>query len=261
MNGYTIKKFPDSRIATIDVCELGLKKHHIAALLEVDVTGIREKIKEYRKTRGNLSFSAWLVKVIGATVYNNKSSAAFLSGSRKLVVFDDVNVSFLVEKELNGQKVPFPVLLKRVNETDVEDITRQLKEVKDITIDDRDIVLNGKSTRLERLYYRFPGFMRRKVWKLMLSKPDLIFSKMGNVAVTSVGMMGRINGWFIPISVHPLCFGIGSVIKKPAVSGNEIVIREIMNLTVLIDHDVLDGAPMARFICELSKNIEEGMFL
>ncbi len=30
--------FPDSRVSTIDVGELGLKKHHIAALLEIDVT-------------------------------------------------------------------------------------------------------------------------------------------------------------------------------------------------------------------------------
>ncbi len=56
-------------------------------------------------------------------------------------------------------------------------------------------------------------------------------------------------------------FGIGSIIKKPAVIDNEIAIREILNVSILIDHDVMDGAPMARFINELRINIENGLDL
>lgn len=82
---------------------------------------------------------------------------------------------------------------------------------------------------------------------------------MGNVAFTSLGMMSIINGWFIPISVHPICFGIGSIIKKPRVVNNTIEIREMLNVSILLDHDVIDGAQMARFIGDLSKNIEKGL--
>ena len=38
--------------------------------------------------------------------------------------------------------------------------------------------------------------------------------KMGNVAFTSIGMMGEINGWFIPISVHPICLGLALLSKS-----------------------------------------------
>jgi pyruvate/2-oxoglutarate dehydrogenase complex dihydrolipoamide acyltransferase (E2) component len=82
---------------------------------------------------------------------------------------------------------------------------------------------------------------------------------MGNVAFTSIGMIGKVNGWFIPISVHPICFGISSIAKKPIVIGDKIEIREILNMTILIDHDVIDGSPMARFISDLSSNIEKGL--
>lgn len=41
--------------------------------------------------------------------------------------------------------------------------------------------------------------------------------------------------------------------SKPVVVNDQIVIREIMNMTILLDHDVIDGANMARFIRELSK--------
>jgi len=81
---------------------------------------------------------------------------------------------------------------------------------------------------------------------------------MGNVAVTSVGMTGKINGWFIHKSVHPVSFGVGSVIKKPVVIDNEIKIRDILNMTILVDHDVIDGAPMVRLLNDLTNYIETG---
>ena len=54
---------------------------------------------------------------------------------------------------------------------------------------------------------------------------------------------------------------MGSIIKKPVVIDDKIEIREILNMTALIDHDVMDGAPMARFITKLSKNIESALGL
>jgi pyruvate/2-oxoglutarate dehydrogenase complex dihydrolipoamide acyltransferase (E2) component len=103
--------------------------------------------------------------------------------------------------------------------------------------------------------------MRRFAWRAMLRNPKFIYPKMGNVVITSVGMIGRINGWFIHKSIHPVSFGVGSVIKKPVVIDNEIKIREILNMTILVDHDVIDGAPMVRFLNDLTKSLEAGAFL
>lgn len=92
----------------------------------------------------------------------------------------------------------------------------------------------------------------------MLGNPEFAYRKMGNVLITSVGMIGKINGWFIHKSVHPISFGIGSILKKAVVIDNEIRIREILNMTILVDHDVIDGAPMVRFLNDLTKYIESG---
>lgn len=91
----------------------------------------------------------------------------------------------------------------------------------------------------------------------MLRNPKIAYNRMGNAAITSVGMVGKINGWFIHKSIHPISFGIGSIIKKPVVIDNEIKIREILNMTVLADHDTVDGAPMVRFLNDLTKQIEK----
>ena len=261
MTEYKIHKFPKSRIATNDVCSIGLTKHHIAALIEIDVSVSRGKIKELNKRNNKISFTAWLIKVISLTIKNYENVSSYLLGKRKIMVFDDINVSMLVEKDLNGERVPIPLLIERAHELDIESIAAQIWEAKDKKLTDKDIVLQKRSTRYERYYYILPGLIRRYFWRYLLNHPKIAFKKMGNVAITSIGAKGKSNGWFIPIAVHPVCFGIGNISKKPVVMNDQIEIREILNMTVLLDHDVVDGADMARFISQLSDNIESGVGL
>lgn len=261
MISYKIKEFPKARIATVDVCEIGRQKHHIAAMIEIDVSESREKIKKYRDKTHGISFTAWLIKVISLTVKDYEQAAAYLTGKRKAIIFNDINVSMVVEKRINGHKVPMPLIIEKANERSMESITKQISDARDKILTDKDIVLHNRSTQLERIYYTLPGFIRRFFWKYLLRNPRLAFNKMGNVAVTSIGMMGNVRGWFIPVSVHPICFGISSISKKPVVVDDQIEIREVLNMTILLDHDVIDGAPMARFISDLSGNIEKGMGL
>lgn len=261
ITNYKIQKFPFTRIATMDVCEMGKRKHHVTALLEIDVTGIREKIKLYNKEHNNkISFTAWLISVIGSTLKKYETATAYLAGKRKLIIFDDINISLIVEKNLNGQKIPIPLVIEKSNELSNEIITKKIADARNEKLTDKDIVLKKKTGRLEKLYYMLPGFARRYVWSYILSHPHFAFKKMGNVAFTSLGMMGgNVSGWFIPISVHPICFGVSSIIKKPAVVDNKIEIREILNMTILSDHDVIDGADIARFIKAFTENIQKGI--
>jgi len=42
---------------------------------------------------------------------------------------------------------------------------------------------------------------------------------------------------------------------------DKVEIREVLKMTILLDHDVIDGAPMTRFLSNLSENIEKGIEL
>jgi len=136
-----------------------------------------------------------------------------------------------------------------------------IKNAKNIQLTEGDIVLQNRPGFLARLYYILPVFIRMAVWRIILRNPKLAYKKMGNVAITSPGFAGKINGWFIHKSIHPVSFGIGSIIKKPVVINDEICIREILNMTVLIDHNVIDGAPMVRFLKDFENNIENSFGL
>ncbi len=259
---YRTIEFPRSRIATFDIGAVGKEKHYVTALLELNVTGARKKIKGARTAGGaKISFTGWLLKTIGTTISQHKEAAAFRYRRRKLMIFDDIDISIVVEKDMNGTKVPLPLLIRKVGEKSIEAISAEIEKARTEKISKERMVLERGASLPERLYYFLPGAMRRLAWRIMLKRPRFVFKKMGNVVVTAVGMMGQVNGWFIQTSIHPLSFGIGSVTRKPVVAGREIGIGEVLHVTVLLDHNAVDGAPMARFINALTKNIENGIGL
>ena len=256
---YRIIEFPKSRLATFDIGAVGRRKHYVSAFLELDVTVARERIRSAKTERGaRISFTSWLLKTIGDAIGRHKEVAAFRCGRRKLMVFDDAALSIIVEKELDGAKVPIPLVIRKVNAKSVEDIAAEIEKAKSERFADGRVVLGQGASAPEKLYYLMPGRMRRMVWRFILSRPRLAYEKMGNAVFTSVGMMGRVNGWFTQTSVHPISFGVGSIIRKPIVVGEDIKVREVLHMTLLIDHDAVDGAPMARFVKELSESIESG---
>lgn len=255
MENSKIERFPRSRIATLDVLEIGKQKHHIPALIEVDVTDARALIRERREQGAAVSFTSWLMKVIAVTAKEYETATAFLKDKRHVEIFDDINISIIVEKEIRGKKVPMPLLVEKVQARSVASIHEEIEKAKLSVLSEEDIVLRKRSARWEKLYYRLPGSLRRLFWTRLLKNPRAAYKRMGNISLTSIGMMGKVNGWFIPSAVHPLGFGISGITQKPVGMNGEIVLREMLNLTILLDHDVIDGANMARFIASLADNM------
>lgn len=257
---YQIVSYPRSRVATFDVGKIGIKKHHIIGLVEVDVTEARKRISESIKTGKEISFTAWLIKCIGNTIASENYIQAINKGRNKQYVFNNVDISIPIEKEVQGVKVPLAALIKDVNNKDVSEIYNEIAKMKSTKIkNEEDYVLGkGNKKNLNRLFFNMPQVIRIAIWKRLLHNPIIRKRTMGTAILTNIGMVGNISGWIIPKSMHNLCIGIGSINKKPWVVKNEIVIREIMHMTILFDHDVVDGSPAAKFTGKLLLNIENG---
>lgn len=257
---YQVETFPKSRISTIDIGIMGKKKHHIMALIELDVTDSRKLIRKQKTLSKRISFNSWLIKCISYAVEEFKQIHAVRKGKRKLVVFEDVDISIVIEREVEGKKVPLPYVIRKSNEKSISDIFDEIKNGREQSIaGEEDYVLGKKENKyLAKMYYWMPGFVRRLIWTAIIKSPFLTKQNMGTVMITYVGMIGKINGWVIPVSIHPLCFAIGSIIKKPGVINDRIEIREYLYITVLIDHDIIDGAPAVRALSKLTKLVESG---
>ncbi len=257
---YRLEAFPKSRLSTIDIGRAAAQKHHMRALLELDVTEARKKLREAKKENKTISFNSWLIKCISLTVEDFPRIHGIRKGKTAVALFDDVDISVVVERDVGGEKVPLPYVLRKTNKKTVSDICGEIRSVQRQEIEsERDYVLGERKSDLAmKLYYLMPGFLRKAVWNSIIRSPFMTKRNMGTVIVTSVGMMGRISGWVIPVSVHPLCFAVGSIIKKPGVKDDRIEAREYLYVTVLADHDVIDGAPAVRALSRFTELVESG---
>lgn len=257
---YNIKTFPASRIGTFDIGAISKMKHHIKALFELDVTNARSLIKAQKKLKQRISFNAWLIKCISTVVEACPELHGIRKGKNKIVLYDDVDISIMIEREVEGAKVPLPYIIRKANKKSITDIQAEIRSAQSQTINDKgDYVLGEKKNEfIMKLYYYMPSFIRRAIWKHIINSPSLTKKNMGTVIITSVGMAGKINGWVLPTSVHPLAFAVGSIIKKPGVVDGKIEVREYLYMTVSVDHDVIDGAPAVRALARLTNLIEKG---
>jgi pyruvate dehydrogenase E2 component (dihydrolipoamide acetyltransferase) len=74
--------------------------------------------------------------------------------------------------------------------------------------------------------------------------------------ITSLGALGGLLA--TPIINHPevAILGVHKISKRPAVRGDSIVIRDLMNLSISVDHRVVDGHEAARFVAEIKASLE-----
>ena len=124
---YTVKSFPVSRLATIDIGAAAFCKHHVRALVELDVTEARSKMVSLEIEGKKVSFNAWLIKCIGETISQNKLIHAMRKGKRKVVIFNDVDISVMIEREIDGEKVPLPFVVRQVDKKSISEISNEIE--------------------------------------------------------------------------------------------------------------------------------------
>ncbi len=259
---YHVFQYPLSRQLTMDLGKIGREKHHIKALLEVDVTEARVRIKEHRRAGKKIAFTAWLIKVVSDCAALHPPVCGYNQPSRnRVVAFEDVDTCIVVEREVDGTPVPLPYVIRAANRKTLDQIHLEIEAARTQEIEDEgNFVLGPKINPLAmRLFTRLPSGLRLALMRTFyFNNPQRMKNTQGTVMVTTVGMVGHTTGWMIPFSMHPLCVAVGSLNEQPAAYRGEIRKREILHVTLLIDHDVIDGMPSARFVDDLVKKMQEG---
>jgi pyruvate/2-oxoglutarate dehydrogenase complex dihydrolipoamide acyltransferase (E2) component len=257
---YTIKDFPRNRLSIVDYLDEAQKRHTITGLFEVDVTKARELIKEYKNFSGtSISFTGWLCWCTGQVLDSKKELHAIRKGRKKLVIFEDIDITIQVERIVKEKRIPLPYVLRKVNCKTPLEINQEIRSVQNQPFDKQDVQVLGNRRWLRflaRIGVYFPKLIRRRFWRRVVWNPFAMKKLSGLVSITSVGMFGSHLGWAIPLSGFPISIAVGGIGKKPGVVNDTIVIREFLALTLQFDHDIIDGAPATRFSADLIDYLE-----
>ena len=209
--------------------------------------------KEHKATTGeSLSFTAFLVACLAKAVDEHKAVQAIRFGSKRLILFEDVDVYLPIEHDMAGQKQVIPYVIRAANRKTVREIHHEIRtaQVQDVTKD---------LTRVQSLpTLLFQPYLWLLTWRGR-THPRLWKKNVGTVGITAVGMFGNGAGWGIPIAPPTtLMMTVGGIAEKPGVVNGTIPIRDYLSLTLSFDHDIIDGAPAARFTERLKELIESG---
>jgi pyruvate/2-oxoglutarate dehydrogenase complex dihydrolipoamide acyltransferase (E2) component len=254
-DGYTVVPFPPVRKLIVDILDMGQDKHMVHGLVEVDVTRARQYIRDYEAETGkDLSFTAFVVACLGKAVDGNKYMHAYRSGHSELVLFDDVDVNTQIEIDVGGRKIPISHIIRAANKRTMSDIQQEIRKVQAEGAESE----SAPTSAGDKLYMRLPSFIRRGLMRRTLKSPHGAKANAGTVLMTAVGMFGEGGGWGIPYIPHTLGVTLGGIAEKPVVVDGQIELRERLSVTVSFDHDIVDGAPAARFTQRFKELIEDG---
>lgn len=267
--------FSISRTASIDTVSMGKAKHHIPVLLEVDVTAARAAIQKRAQSTGErISFTGWTVKCLAQAASENKRVHAMRRGRRRLVIFDDVDVSVVIYREVTGsappEYLPMPYIIRRANEKTLKQIHSEIRNAQEQPLAPGEQVIGTEPSKsfkpwMVRFFFSLPFFIRRRlIWNRLVKDPFYAKRMTGTVVVSSIGMYGKVGTggiWAIPSTMVPLPVVLGSISRKPGFFGEHIEARELLSLTILFDHDVIDGAPVATFLQRLRDLMEDASFI
>lgn len=253
---YTIRRYPLQRRLIIDSGTIR-RKQAMVGLVEFDVTEARRVIRAHKAATGEtLSFTAFMVHCLARAVDEHKMVHAYRNWLYQLVIFEDVDINTIIEIDLAGRKFPMVHVIRAANKRSLQEIHEDLRAAQ--TNPKQSPVMRHLSVPA-KVFLLLPGRIRRMFYRLVAMRPAWYRSFVGTVGVTSVGMFGAGGGWGINVPLHTLSVVLGGIDEKPTVVDGEVAIREMVSVTLNFDHEIIDGAPAARFT-QRFKELVEGCY-
>lgn len=250
-NGYRVEPFGSSRQMVAAASAVNHEQNTIHLMTEVDLTEPRRLIAAHRARTGErLSLTAYIVICLARTLTDFPHFNAFRRGNR-LILLDDVTINVLFEREIDGEAVPEAVGIQAANRKNYRQIHEALR-----ALQQKPSQHLGSATGMG--WVRFiPGFLLRTFVRLA-SRSITMQKRFGVVAVTAVGMFGSGALWLVPLTSATVTVAVGSIVKRPAIIDNTLMECEYLCLTLSFNHDIIDGAPAARFTSRFGELLASG---
>jgi pyruvate/2-oxoglutarate dehydrogenase complex dihydrolipoamide acyltransferase (E2) component len=252
---FDLQPFPRNRQVVIDAGFLSAERHLIHGLLELDVTLAREILKDSLGSDGQpLSFTAFIIASYARAIQLHPGVQAFRDIRGRLVLFHDVDVSTLVEPSPGA--VALPHIIRAANTRSTREISEEIRAVQ------HNRQPGGKLERTLALGTRLPRLFRLLYFHVLRLNPERLKRVTGTTLVSSFGMFGKKGGWgigFLPL--HSVGLLVGGVVEKPMAYKGNVALRQSLHATLSFNHDIVDGAPAARFARTFADLVESAAAL
>jgi pyruvate/2-oxoglutarate dehydrogenase complex dihydrolipoamide acyltransferase (E2) component len=196
---------------------------HVTYVEEIDCTelvALRGALNARQAGGEKLSFLPFIIKATIAALRKYPQMNAMLDDTAgEIIQWQSFHIGLATATE-NGLLVP---VLRDADTKSLLQLGREIERLAEAT-------RTGKATR-----------------------DDLVGS---TFTITSLGALGGVMATAIINPPEVAILGVHRISKRPAVVGDKIVIRDLMNLSLSFDHRVIDGFDAAQFVAEIKRALE-----
>ena len=155
------------RKVVLDVVAEGHEMHHVNAIMQLDVTKPRQLLKQYGEKNGvSLSFTGFLLYCLAQAINENKEVAGYRVGNN-IYVFDEIDVSTLIERKTEESYViPATYIVRRANYKTYKEINDEIRTAQNAKISGNTLG-EKKEAKQANLIVKLPKFIRNIIfWKV-----------------------------------------------------------------------------------------------
>lgn len=246
-----VRRPPATRRLVTAGLRAGRRTAPMYGLIDVDVTRAVELL-------AHANPPATLTAFVGAAVARAAAAHpqvhAYRDWRGRIVTHEHVDLCIIVEIETPDGPFTEPHVVRDADVRSAPDLTAELRQAK------RAGAGGGRRQRASLQALRIPGTAR--LMYAVLARSVAARRKVGTVTLTSVGMFGGGSGFGLtPLTIMSLDVVVGGMTRRPRVVDGRIEQRDVLDLTVVIDHNLVDGAPAARFVADLRRLLETAAVL
>lgn len=233
-----------------DAVRIGKTMPFIHALVELDITAAKALLRKHRKATGqSISFSAYLFKACAMAIHQSPDIQNMFVNRSSTHTFDEVDF-FVPLESLHGNK---PVITHKL-----------IRNVQDKTLVELSQIISNAATsppglpnRMQTILLKLPWFIRGPIYTLWMKSPSRRKAYFGTTYISSIiNYSADRRTWGIPIPMHALGLFIGTTSKRLVKEKDQIEERDMLQLTISVDHRVSNGGDMARFVHRLKHILE-----
>ena len=196
---------------------------HVTYVEEIDCTelvALRAKLNARGGGVEKLSFLPFIIKATIAALKKFPQMNAMLDeAGGEIVQWSSFHIGLATATE-NGLLVP---VIRDADRKSLAELGRDIERLAEVT-------RTGKATRDELIGSTF--------------------------TITSLGALGGVMATAVINPPEVAILGVHRIARRPAVVGDQIVIRDLMNVSLSFDHRVVDGFDAAQFVAEIKRALE-----
>jgi pyruvate/2-oxoglutarate dehydrogenase complex dihydrolipoamide acyltransferase (E2) component len=252
--GVAVRPFPSDRRLVTAAVRAGRRIVPMVGLFQVDITAARRALAESDPPG---SLTAYVVACVGRAAARHPEVHAYRDWRGRLVEHRHVDAQVLIE--VSSRQGPFG-LVHVVRDADIRSVAEIGAEIRAVKADPGSTRGGRWLDTVAPTFGRIPGLYRAMY--AAMSRSHHVHNAIGTVQVTAVGMFSDGGGFAIaPPSLASLAVVVGGISASPVEVDGHLESIALLELTVSIDHNVVDGAPATRFAADLRHIMERADLL